>query len=305
MKTASYPRQIASVVSLLAGVSSAAQAATYENTVEVGTPFSVTLDSGSTAWEMPSASLGAVDSGLVEGSYYYWTNTEYVIESIPAQVGVDGAINLYKEKTQQFYDYSYQTQSFDASYSAHLSGPSAVPQTYTLTGQIENLIGTALVNGGEGDVWFDMGLTPEFAEPYVPGSGSATLSFRFGTAPAAWSYSYEKTFDLSPSSISLSDYISESWADVDLSGMAYFEATYTIAGTSGVMVDGSSLYLDVWGAAQVDSQTYTHSVVERELMLSEAIPALSPVPETETYAMMLAGLGLVGFVTRRRMRTAG
>lgn len=126
------------------------------------------------------------------------------------------------------------------------------------------------------------------------------MSFRFGAAPAAWSYSYEKTFDLSTGSISLSDYISQSWADVDLSGMAYFEATYTIAGTSGVMVDGSSLYLDVWGSAQVDTQTYTHSVVERELMLSEAIPALLPVPEPETYAMMLAGLGLVAFAARRR-----
>lgn len=122
------------------GLGGAAQAATYENTVEAGTPFSVTLDSGSMAWEMPSASLGAVDSGLVEGSYYYWTDTDYVIESIPAQVGVEGAINIYKEKTQQFYDYSYQTQSFDASYSAHLLGPSTVPQTYTLTGQVENLI---------------------------------------------------------------------------------------------------------------------------------------------------------------------
>ena len=38
-------------------------------------------------------------------------------------------------------------------------------------------------------------------------------------------------------------------------------------------------------------------------LLSEAIPASAPIPaipEPETYAMMLAGLGLLGFVARRR-----
>ena len=31
-------------------------------------------------------------------------------------------------------------------------------------------------------------------------------------------------------------------------------------------------------------------------------PAQAPVPEAETYAMLLAGLGLMGFVVRRRKR---
>ena len=30
--------------------------------------------------------------------------------------------------------------------------------------------------------------------------------------------------------------------------------------------------------------------------------ALAPVPEPETYAMMLSGLGLIGLSARRRMR---
>ena len=30
----------------------------------------------------------------------------------------------------------------------------------------------------------------------------------------------------------------------------------------------------------------------------------APIPEPETYALMLAGLGVVGFVARRRKRTA-
>jgi hypothetical protein len=34
------------------------------------------------------------------------------------------------------------------------------------------------------------------------------------------------------------------------------------------------------------------------------IPTAAPIPEPETYAMLLAGLGLLGFMARRRSRTA-
>jgi hypothetical protein len=33
------------------------------------------------------------------------------------------------------------------------------------------------------------------------------------------------------------------------------------------------------------------------------IAAVSPVPEAETYAMLLAGLGVIGFISRRRLMT--
>jgi len=291
------------------GLAGAAGASTYTNTLSETapfTPFGLTLDSGSTAWETPNAILSAYDTGVVEGSSSYGSSPEYVFETIPAKPGVEGAINLYKVTTQEFYDYTYQTQSFDVSYSAQLSAPSAVPRSYAFTGQIENLVGAALVNGGQGYVGFNMNLTPQFAEPYASGSGSATLSFKFGAAPEAWSYSYEKTFDLSSGSISLSDYIGESYwssySDVDLSGIAYYEAIYTIDGAQGVVVNASSLALDVWGQAHTSSTTYTDTVVNRVLVHSETIPALA-VPEAENFALMLVGLGLVGFMVRRRSHT--
>jgi len=34
--------------------------------------------------------------------------------------------------------------------------------------------------------------------------------------------------------------------------------------------------------------------------MSTVLYSLAPVPEPETYALMLAGLGLVGFMARRR-----
>lgn len=287
------------------GLAGAAGASTYTNTLSETapfTPFGLTLDSGSTAWETPNASLSAYDTGVIEGSSSYWNSPVYVFETIPAKPGVEGAINLYRDTAQEFYDYTYQTQSFDVSYSAQLSAPSAVPQSYAFQGQIENLVGAALVNGGQGFVAFNMNLAPQFAEPYAPGSGSATLSFKFGAAPEAWSYSYEKTFDLSSGSISLNDYIDESWYSnqgVNLSGIAYFEAIYTIDGAPGVVVDASSLALNVRGNAHTSTTTYTNTVVHRELVHSEPIPALA-VPEAENYALMLVGLGLVGFMVHRR-----
>ncbi|RZM19789.1 MAG: PEP-CTERM sorting domain-containing protein [Pedobacter sp.] len=38
-------------------------------------------------------------------------------------------------------------------------------------------------------------------------------------------------------------------------------------------------------------------------MITNAIP-LSPVPEPESYAMMIAGLGVVGLMMRRKAKTA-
>ncbi|WP_297324305.1 PEP-CTERM sorting domain-containing protein [Nitrosomonas sp.] len=38
--------------------------------------------------------------------------------------------------------------------------------------------------------------------------------------------------------------------------------------------------------------------------MQTSIGSTSPIPKLETYAMLLAGLGLLGFVARRRKGTA-
>ena len=40
------------------------------------------------------------------------------------------------------------------------------------------------------------------------------------------------------------------------------------------------------------------------LLAGTADGTLAPVPEPETYAMMLAGLGMLGFMARRRRKQA-
>jgi hypothetical protein len=47
-----------------------------------------------------------------------------------------------------------------------------------------------------------------------------------------------------------------------------------------------------------------HTTVAPQISLTYTFQTAAPVPEPETYAMMLAGLGLMGFVARRRKQKA-
>ncbi len=81
--------------------------------------------------------------------------------------------------------------------------------------------------------------------------------------------------------------------------------------TSQTAIDLSS-----WGSAQSINVTvenlllastqspYSVAFVEKKFAaLTPGLRAVTPVPEAETYAMMLAGLGLVGLMVRRRRTT--
>ena len=85
----------------------------------------------------------------------------------------------------------------------------------------------------------------------------------------------------------------------------------------GILGSGTNL-TGKWG----DPETYTQSgitelaananlsdfVTPATTIYTSVVPfvqLLAPIPEPETYAMMLAGLGLMGFVARRRKRQAG
>lgn len=61
-----------------------------------------------------------------------------------------------------------------------------------------------------------------------------------------------------------------------------------------VTLDAGGYYFSLVGRTAANSGVYT---------LSSAATAV-PVPEPETYAMLLAGLGVVGFVARRRKEQA-
>jgi len=57
---------------------------------------------------------------------------------------------------------------------------------------------------------------------------------------------------------------------------------------------------DAGHGAGVDSFTTAFSSLSNATLYSTGVAAVTPVPEAETYAMMLAGLALMGVVARRR-----
>ncbi len=49
---------------------------------------------------------------------------------------------------------------------------------------------------------------------------------------------------------------------------------------------------------------YVSCINPNNASMQTSIGSTSPIPKLETYAMLLAGLGLLGFVARRRKGTA-
>ena len=69
-------------------------------------------------------------------------------------------------------------------------------------------------------------------------------------------------------------------------------------GYTGIIPTAGALIVKVWGIAA--PSRVAGSAISASYGGSFAV---SPVPEPETYAMMMAGLGLVGFMARRRKKT--
>jgi len=92
---------------------------------------------------------------------------------------------------------------------------------------------------------------------------------------------------------------------------ACFSATSPVALTDSMIwtidFEGTNLSFDS-PSLKVQFLTGANATRKTGSLLSETIPASAPIPaipEPETYAMMLAGLGLLGFVARRRRQFLG
>ena len=89
-----------------------------------------------------------------------------------------------------------------------------------------------------------------------------------------------------------------------------FSATSPVALTDSMIwtidFEGTNLSFDS-PSLKVQFLTGANATRKTGSLLSETIPAsaIPAIPEPETYAMMLAGLGLLGFVARRRRQFLG
>lgn len=88
---------------------------------------------------------------------------------------------------------------------------------------------------------------------------------------------------------------------------------FTTTGTNLAWTGGASLVIPAsgWGGLDglvtsvsltIDNQLFAFGAGEIWKDAISVVAVTTPVPEAETYAMMLVGLGLVGFMVRRRSR---
>jgi hypothetical protein len=148
-----------------------------------------------------------------------------------------------------------------------------------------------------------------FGDTFAMNNNGATFADHFTFSVTGTTSS---NFDAIISSISRS-------ADtgLDISGLSLYRVGGG-TGTGGTLGDtlvssGSSLHsgeMDVWTLSSDSLAAGDYYVLVSGNMVSDTSASfggavmLAPVPEPETYGMMLAGLGVLGFLARRRKQAA-
>ncbi|MDR3086464.1 MAG: FxDxF family PEP-CTERM protein [Azoarcus sp.] len=141
----------------------------------------------------------------------------------------------------------------------------------------------------------------QWAEGHINGSGTFEYVYGFSVADDLLGVStYASVFDISwviGNGVSnMSDLLVSIYKGTDTSPVFRQVGTLDSFGNLGVtgsfVLDSSAYTLVIGGKTSGGNNGYSFSLT-----------AAVPVPEPETYAMLLAGLGIVGAVARRRTRT--
>lgn len=141
--------------------------------------------------------------------------------------------------------------------------------------------------------WTDF--TAYFGDAFAEGNSGATFADRF-------TFTVDSTIGLNLDAIIGSASRS---ADVglDITGLSLYDADETLITAGTLLEDGAR---DVWSLASdnLDAGDYylqvSGSVVSDTAGSFGGAVMLAPVPEPETYGMLLGGLGVLGWLARRR-----
>lgn len=164
-------------------------------------------------------------------------------------------------------------------------GSSAMAQTIGNSPQVLDLTGTSGF----------------FGDAFAGNNGGSSFADRFTFAvPTAQAGSPGTTVNAIVSSIS-----GTAEGGLDITGLSLYSATGNTLVTTGTSLRSGAI--DVWTvtSAGLDAGNY-YLQVSGNLNSSEsaafggAMAMTTPVPEPETYGLMLGGLGVLGFLARRR-----
>lgn len=140
-----------------------------------------------------------------------------------------------------------------------------------------------------------------FGDAFADDNGGATFTDRFTfTVPTAQDGSPGTTLNAIVSSISGS-------ADtgLDITGLSLYSTTGNTLVTAGNALQSGAI--DVWTVTSsgLEAGSYYLQVSgnlnsDQSAAFGGAVSMTTPVPEPETYGLMLGGLGVLGFLARRR-----
>jgi len=171
---------------------------------------------------------------------------------------------------------------------ATLSGPGTPNSGGTLSGAVSATIVGGSVLAAD---------SPPFADDVAPGSNYLSAGPVAGS-PATLTFSGAGV-----------DYVSFLWGSPDL----FNSLTVNSTGSAGQVFTATSLGFPITNGDQSFNQAVQFTALAGSKITSlvfsssdnafeSANFSITPIPEPETYALMMAGLGVMGFVARRRRK---